>query len=141
MSILDLFNSGEHSRNLSHFANLAAVATSDEALNADEIAMLERLARKLDITQAEFEKVMEDPFAYPIVASHETERRYERLFDLFRMVYVDHKMDAQEKRLVQRYATGLGFGPDDADRLIARSTAIFEGRISFEDYQYLLKSE
>lgn len=138
MSIADLYTSGEHRRNLAHFAALATLAAIDGELSTEEKVMLDRFATKLDITRAEFDEVMKKENKYPIEAPHDAEKRLERLFDFFRIIYTDHEIDDEEMILIKKYAIGLGFAGDKADKVIERSVAIFGGKISFEDYLYLL---
>ncbi len=128
MSFSDLFGSGEHLRNLSHFAAIVNLAAVDGAINEAEENLLRRFARKLDITESEYKKVLENPKAYPLSPSHDTERRLERLHDLFRIIFADN-------------AIGLGFSSQASNAIIKRSIQIFGGQISFEDYQYLLEKE
>lgn len=139
MSFADLYTSGEHRRNLAHFAALATLAAIDGELSTEEKQMLDRFASKLDITKSEFEEVMKKENKYPIDASHDSEKRLERLYDFFRIIYTDHMIDDEEMILVKKYAIGLGFAGDLADKVIERSVAIFGGKIDFEDYLYLLK--
>ncbi len=139
MSIADLYSGGEHRRNLAHFAALATLATIDGELSTEEKNMLDRFATKLDITSSEFEEVMKKENKYPIDAPHDSERRLERLFDFFRIIYTDHEIDDGEMILIKKYAIGLGFSGDKADKVIERSVKIFGGKIDFEDYLYLLK--
>ena len=49
MSFSGLFGSGEHTRNLGHFAAIVNLAAVDGEINDEEKVVLERLARKLDI--------------------------------------------------------------------------------------------
>ena len=51
MSFTDLFESGEHSRNLGHFASIVNMAAVDGEINIEEEKMLKRLARKLDVVE------------------------------------------------------------------------------------------
>ena len=139
MSIADLYTSGEHRRNLAHFAALATLAAIDGELSTEEKVMLDRFATKLDITKSEFDEVMKKENKYPIESPHDAEKRLERLFDFFRIIYTDHEIDDEEMILIKKYAIGLGFAGDKADKIIERSVAIFGGRIGFEDYLYLLK--
>ena len=141
MSFSDLFGSGEHLRNLSHFAAIVNLAAVDGAINEAEENLLRRFARKLDITESEYEKVLENPRAYPLTPSHDTERRLERLHDLFRIIFADNIIDDEEAELIKRYAIGLGFSSQASEAIIKRSVKIFGGQISFEDYQYLLEKE
>lgn len=138
MSFTDLFDSGLHRRNLSHFASIANIATVDGALNEEEEKLLRRFAVKLDISETEYKEVLKDPTKYPINPPNESEKRLERLHDLFRMIFVDHSIDDHERFLIERYAIGLGFNADKSKKIISRSIEIFQGGIDFDDYLYLL---
>ena len=139
MSFADLYTSGEHRRNLAHFAALATLASVDGEISTEERKMLDRFATKLDITKSEYEEVFKKENKYPIDSTPDSEKRLERLSDLFRIVYSDHEIDDEERILIKKYAIGLGFTGDKADKVIERSVAIFGGKIDFEDYLYLLK--
>jgi uncharacterized tellurite resistance protein B-like protein len=139
MPILDLYNHSEQRRNLAHFAALASLAAVDGEVNPEEKAILDRFANKLNITEAEYREVMKKENKYPIEAPFEMEKRFERLYDLFRLIYSDHDIDEEEIALVKKYAIGLGFSASMADTLIARSISIFSGRVDFEDYLYLIE--
>lgn len=139
MSFADLYTSGEHRRNLAHFAALATLASIDGEISTEEKQMLDRFASKLNITKSEYEEVFKKGNKFPIDAPHDAEERLERLFDFFRIIYTDNVVDDEEMILVKKYAIGLGFAGDLADKVIERSVAIFGGKIGFEDYLYLLK--
>ncbi|HBT09852.1 MULTISPECIES: tellurite resistance TerB family protein [Leeuwenhoekiella] len=138
MSFTDLFDSGEHRRNLGHFAAIANMATVDGELNAEETKLLKRFAVKLDIDETEYVDIVENARRYPINPPNNSEKRLERLHDLFRMIFVDHTIDDHERFLIEKYAIGLGFSAERAKVLIERSIQIFQGGIDFDDYLYLL---
>jgi uncharacterized tellurite resistance protein B-like protein len=139
MSFADLYSSGEHRRNLAHFAALATLASIDGEISVEEKKLLDRFATKLDITDSEYQEVLKKENKYPIDSTPDSEKRLERLYDLFRIVYSDHEIDDEERILIKKYAIGLGFTGEKADSIIERSVAIFGGRIDFEDYLYLVK--
>lgn len=141
MSILDLFGSGEHSRNLSHFASIVNIAAVHGEIKEPEETLLRRFARKLDISESEYVTVIENPTKFPIQPSNSFERRLERLHDLFVIIYCDHEIDEDEASLLQRYAIGLGFSSEAANKVINRSIDIFSGKIDFEDYKYLVEKK
>ena len=138
MSFTDLFESGEHSRNLSHFASIASIAVVDGALGEEEKKLLKRFARKLDINETEYAAVLKNPKKYPINPPNNTDKRLERMHDLFEMIFADHDIDDEEHHLVERYAIGLGYTEELAKKLIKRSITIYQGGLDFEDYRYLL---
>lgn len=139
MAIADLYSSGEHRRNLAHFAALATLASVDGEISPEEKKMLDRFATKLDITESEYKEVMKKENKYPIVPPHDSEKRLERLYDLFRIVFSDHFIDEEEMVFLKKYAIGLGYSDEQADAIIKKSVAIFSGRIDFDDYVYLLQ--
>lgn len=138
MSFTDLFESGEHRSNLGHFASLVYIAESHSGIVESELALLQRFARKLDITDQEYQEVLKDPKKYPINPPTSAIKRLERMLDLFKVILADHSIDAHEQVLIQRYAIGLGYSEADAKALIKRSIEIFTGGLDVEDYQYLL---
>ena len=139
MSFVDLYDNSEHRKNLAHFAAIATLAAIDGEINPEEVALLNRFAEKLDITDMEYKEVMNKPTIYPIDPPTSSERRLERLYDLFKIIFVDHMIDEDERALIKKYAIGLGYTTDAANKIIARSINIFEGKIDFEDYVYLVK--
>lgn len=139
MSFTDLYGNSEHRSNLAHFAALATLAASNGVVAAEEKKMLDRFAEKLGITAAEYKEVMKKENKYPIEPPSDAEKRLERLFDLFKIIFADHQIVEEEMVLLKKYAIGLGFSGEKADKLIERSVAIFTGRIDFDDYIYLLK--
>lgn len=138
MSFTDLFESGEHSRNLGHFASIANMATINGKLGSEEERLLKQFAVKLDISEDEYEKILENPTSYPINPPNSAERRLERMHDLFKIIFADHIIDDHEKFLLEKYAIGLGYSVDQSRELIQKSIRIYSGGLSFDDYRYLL---
>ncbi len=141
MSFTDLFESGEHSRNLGHFASIANIASVDGEINPEEEKMLKRFARKLNIDEAQYLEVLKNPNKYPINPPNDSERRLERIHDLFEMIFVDHEIDDHERFLIEKYAIGLGYSVENATYLIKRSIEIYSGGLDLEDYRYLLNKK
>jgi len=139
MSYVDLYSGGAHRRNLAHFASIATLAAIDGEINSQEKELLDRFANKLDITDDEYKEVMNSENKYPINPPASSEERLERLYDLFRIIFVDNEIDEEERTLITKYAIGLGYRSESANLIIKRSIDIFSGRIGFEDYLYLLK--
>ena len=138
MPILDLYYHSEQKKNLAHFASIASLAAVDGEVNPREKAVLDRFAYKLNITDEEYKEVMKKKNRYPIEPQNEAEKRLERLYDLFRIIFADHDVDDDEMALLKKYAIGIGFPIKKVDKLIEVSVAIFSGRIPFDDYVMLL---
>lgn len=138
MTFKDLYESGEHKRNIGHFASMVNLAAVDGKLNEPEETMLKRFANRLDLTEAEYTEVMKHPAGYPISPPNSADARLERMLDLFKLIFVDHEIDEEERQLIERYAIGLGYTEVLANKLIKRSIEIFNGGLDLEDYRYLL---
>ncbi len=141
MPILDLYEHGDHRKNLAHFATLASLAAIDGEINEKEMEILKKFAFKLNITDDQFKEVMKKENKYPIETPHSGEKRFKRLFEFFQIIFSDHYIDADERKMVEKYAIGLGFDPKKASGIIDKSIAIFTGQIPFEDYYELVKRE
>lgn len=139
MSFVDLYLSGSQGRNLAHFAAIATLAAVDGAVNLEEKKLLDSFAHKLNITDEEYKEVMKVENKYPINPPISSEERLERLYDLFQMIFADSHIEEQERTLITKYAIGLGYSPERAKTIIQKSIDIFSGKISYEDYLYLLK--
>lgn len=139
MALSDLYESGIQKTNLSHFAAIANIAAIDGKINEQEEVLLQDFANKLDIDEAHYIEVMENPSKYPISPPNTKEERLIHIYDLFKMIYADHAMDEPEARLIYKYAIGLGCTGENAKEVIAKSIKIFGGGIDFEDYKFLIE--
>ncbi|WP_194851897.1 tellurite resistance TerB family protein [Nonlabens antarcticus] len=137
MSFSSLFESGESSKNKSHFATIVALAQSS-GIKEEETVQLLRFKQVLDISDSDYVEIMKDPHSYPVTPPNTSEERMQWLHDLFKIVFVDHQMDEPEHKLLRKYATALGYNDADAEYLVKRSIEIFNGTLNLEDYRYLL---
>lgn len=138
MSILDLYDHSEKRNNLAHFAAIASLAAVDGDINPQERKVIDRFAVKLDISGEEIKEVMKKKNKYPIQAPYTSEKRLERLFDLFKIIFADHKIDKEEFELIKKYALALGYSTTKAEKIIRRSIILFRGEFDFEDYLFMM---
>ncbi len=115
MSILEVFETGKHGSNLSHFAAIVKMAGIDGSISNEEKAVLKRLALKLDVSEEEFKPIFKNPRKYPLIPPYSLEERIERLHDLCSVIYADHIIDDSERKLIFKYAIGLGFTTEQAN--------------------------
>lgn len=138
MAFLDLYQSSAHRNNVAHFAAIVTIALVDGELNDDEMTLVNRFKKKLDITEDEYSLIMTDPTKYPLVSYSSYNDRLEHLFDLFKIIYVDHKIDESEKKTLLKYALGLGFSSAKAATIVNKSIKIFDEGIDFDYYSFLM---
>jgi len=139
MPIKDLFESSEHRNNAAHFSVIVAIALSDRGINEKEEASLLRFADKLDISISEYEYILKHPDVNAIQPCNSREERLRCIYDLFKIIYADHYIDASEESLIRKYAIGLGCTSESAKIVIRKSIQIYGGGLAFEDYQHLLE--
>ena len=140
MSFYELFKKGHQTRNKAHFASIASIAMTDGIISEDELSLLQTLATKLSVNKSDMVEILKNPAQYPIVPSNSVEERLERIHDLFDMIFTDHKIDVKELVLIKKYAIGLGYNSINANVLIKNSIEIYTGRISFNEYKYLINN-
>ena len=66
MSISDLFDSEFKARNKGHFSAIVRVAIADGDLSVEEKQFLDKLKNRLEISDEEYEEILENPLKYPI---------------------------------------------------------------------------
>ncbi|MEN3323923.1 TerB family tellurite resistance protein [Mariniflexile soesokkakense] len=134
MSFSDLFDSGFKKRNEDHFAAIVRVAMDDGVISEEEKAFLDRLARNLDISEGDYKIILQDYKSHPINPPHDYERRLERLYDLARMVYVDHIKGDNEEILLRKISIGLGFHPENVKYVVDKALTLVSNGVDLDTF-------
>ncbi len=140
MSILDLFDSGFRERNQDHFAAIVRVAMSDGVITEAEKAFLDRLARKLDISEEEYKKTLKDFMSHPINPPSNYDRRLERLYDLARMVYADDELGERQTAMLERLGVGLGFTPSNISYVVHKALKLVHAGVDEDNFKEEIKN-
>lgn len=135
MSISELYSSGFRKRNRDHFAAIVRVALSDGEISPEEKAFIERLAKNLDVSDAELKKIVKDPSQYPINPPVSYETRLERLYDIARMVHADHITDEDELNIMTRLSIGLGFSVNDVDAVVKKAMELLHDQVDVDTFK------
>lgn len=134
----EIFGGGNHKRKLGHFSALVKAVHVDGEMSPEEEFLLLRFARKLDINELEYNEIIKNPQKYNVYPTNSHEIRLKQLHDMLQIIFVDHAIDDEEERFLNRYALVIGFPETEAARIIKRSIEIFSNRLDFYDYEYLL---
>jgi len=140
MSISDLFDSGFRKRNEDHFAAIVRVAMDDGFISPEEQAFIDRLARNLDVSEAHYKEILKDYRSHPINPPTSYNRRLERLFDLARMVNVDHIKGDHEEVILRKVAIGLGFSPENVKYIVDKALTLVSEGIGLGDFMTEIKN-
>ena len=124
MSFSDLFDNEFKQRNKGHFASIVRLALADGIFAPEEKEFLDKLAIRLEISAAEYEEILENPTKYPINPPYLNSQRIERLFDLARIVNVDHHLGDNQEVMLEKLSLGIGFTPENVNSSCCKSTFI-----------------
>lgn len=136
MSISDLFNSEFNIRNRGHFSAIVRVAVADGKLDPLEQAFLDKLAFRLEISPLEYAEILENPLKYPINPPYLYNERIERLYDLTRMVHVDHHLGDKQEIVLRKFAIALGFTSGNANYIIDKALALVDRKVDLDTFIY-----
>jgi len=139
MSISDLFDSGFKKRNEDHFAAIVRVGMDDGVISDEEKAFLDRLARNLDISEADYKAILKDYASHPINPPTSYDSRLERLYDLSRMVYVDHIKGEHEEVVLRKIAVGLGFSAINVKYVVDKALTLVSNGTDLDTFVEAIK--
>lgn len=139
MAISDLYTSGAHKRNLSHFANIVKLAVADEVIVEEEQLLIDRLKRRLEITDKEYKSILENPNAYPINPPVSLDARIERLYNLSTMIVADHSIDDNQVKILDRIVIGLGFSSELLPEIVETSFLLIQKFATLDEFEEAIK--
>jgi uncharacterized tellurite resistance protein B-like protein len=136
MSFSDLFDSEFKTRNKGHFSAIVRVAIADGDLSKEEREFLDKLAVRLEISTEEYEEILENPLKYPINPPYSYAHRLERLYDLSRMVYVDHVLGYKQKEVLAKFALALGFTPGNINYIVDKALSLLVMNVDLDTFVF-----
>lgn len=140
MSIAELFDNEFKQRNKGHFSAIARVALADGKLAPEEKVFLDKLARNLDISDAEYKEIIENPLKYPINPPYLRIHRLERLYDLSRMVHVDHHLGDRQDDLLRKFGLALGFTPENVNYIVDKALSLIDKKVDLDSFIYEMEN-
>ena len=140
MSISDLYDSGFRKRNNDHFAAIVRVAMSDDVITDSEKEFIDRLARNLDISDADYKAILKDYKSHPINPPVSYDSRLERLFDLTRMVWADGVKEDAQVSLLRKFCVGLGFHAVNVKYVTDKALELIRNNADLEEFKYGIKN-
>lgn len=139
MSISDLYSSGAHKRDLGHFSNIVKLALADDIITKEEQRLLDRMARRLDISETDYKEILKNPTKYSMNPPVDYDRRIERLFNLTKMIFADSEVTGDEAKVMRKVAVGLGFPTDNAEKVVDEAIHLAMNDNDLEDFTKAIK--
>ncbi|MFV8332822.1 TerB family tellurite resistance protein [Flavobacterium sp. GSP14] len=140
MSFSDLFDSEFKQRNKGHFSAIVRVALADDTFTPEEKLFLDKLAVRLEISPAEYEEILENPLKYPINPPYLHEQKLERLFDLARMVHVDHHLGDIQELLLRKFGVALGFNAENVNYIIHKALTLVDKKVDLDTFLFEMQN-
>lgn len=134
MSFSDLFDSEFKQRNKGHFASIVRLALADGVFAPEEREFLNKLAIRLEISAAEYEEILENPTKYPINPPYLNTQRIERLFDLARIVNIDHHLGDNQEVMLYKLSLGIGFTPENVNAIVTKALELVDVKADFDTF-------
>lgn len=139
MSISDLYSSGAHEKEISHFANIVKLALSDGIIVEKEQVLIDRMARRLNITEVEYTKILNNPNDFPITVALSYDTRIERLYNLTKMVFADSEATDSQIGLLNKIIIGLGFSKDHYELVAGEAIKQIMTESDLEEFEVAIK--
>ncbi|AOW21199.1 tellurite resistance TerB family protein [Urechidicola croceus] len=140
MSISDLYSSGEHKEDIGHFANIIKLALADDVVTSKERHLLDRMANRLNITDAEYKKILKNPEIYPINPPIDYDGRIERLYNLTNMIFADDEVTGDEAYVLRKIVVGLGFSSVNSEIVADEAIHLIMNNNDLEDFSKAIKN-
>lgn len=140
MPIAELFDNEFKHRNKGHFSAIARVALADGKIAPNEKVFLDKLARNLDISDAEYKEIIENPLKYPINPPYLRTHRLERLYDLGRMVHIDHQLGDKQDDLLRKFGLALGFTPENVNYIVDKALSLIDKKVDLDSFIYEMEN-
>lgn len=140
MSFSELFDSEFKQRNKGHFSAIVRVALADGKSTPEEKAFLDKLAINLEISPSEYEEILENPLKYPINPPYLYVERLERLYDLARIVHIDHHLGDKQERLLVKFGLALGFTPSNVNYIVNKALTLIDKKVDSDTFVYEMKN-
>lgn len=140
MSISDLFDNEFKQRNKGHFSAIVRVALADGNTTPEEQAFLDKLATRLEISPEEYREILKNPMNYEINPPYLYVERLERLYDLGRMVHVDHHLGDKQEQLLVRLGLALGFTPGNVGYIVHKALTLIDKKVDLDTFIFEMKN-
>jgi len=118
MSILDVFETGQHKQEKGHLRNLIMIAKADGDFSEDQHVLIQKMAMRYNIAAKDVKALIDHPEAFAINPPAAKEDRYKEMLELVKMAYVDKIFEVHEMELLQKFAIGIGFPTEQSIEVV-----------------------
>lgn len=136
MSIAELFDNEFKIRMKGHFAAVVRVLFADGKFDPDEKKFLDKLSLKLELSNDEYDEILENPLKYELNPPYLYTERLESLYNIARVVHHDHHLGDKQETLLRKFAVALGFTTSNVDYIVNKALALVDRKVDLETFIY-----
>ena len=140
MSISDLYSSGEHRKDIGHFANIVKLAKADSIITESEQKLIDRMSKRLDISDKEYKEILNSPEKFPINPPVSYDERIERLYNLSKMIFADDEVVGDEASILRKVVVGLGFSFENSEMVTDEAIHLMMNENDIEEFTKAIKN-
>ena len=86
-----------------------------------------------------YKQILKDYRSHPINPPLSYDHRLERLYDLHRMIHVDHTKRDHEEILLRKIGVGLGFHPENVKYIVDKALTLVANGVDLETFIYEIR--
>ena len=118
MNLVELFDSRDKKKRLSHVKNLVGLALADGNRDEDEMSLIFAISLKGGLTQSELKRIFDRPESIEFTPPDSFRERIEQLYDMVLLMMIDGEIHEKEMDLCKLTAIRLGFKSKIIDKII-----------------------
>jgi len=118
MKFIELFDSRDKKKRLSHIRNLIALACADGSLDKSEMDLIFKIGVRAGLSPDELHRIFERPDSIAFYPPDSYRERIEQLYDMVMVMMVDGEFHKNEIALCKLTAIKLGFRHQVIDKIV-----------------------
>lgn len=118
MKFIELFDSRDKKKRLSHIRNLIALACADGSLDKSEMDLIFKIGVRAGLSPDELHRIFQRPDSIAFYPPDSYRERIEQLYDMVMVMMVDGEFHKNEIALCKLTAIKLGFRHQVIDKIV-----------------------
>lgn len=132
MKFIEIFDSRDKKKRLSHIKNLVLLASSDGSFDESEMKLIFNIGIKAALSPRELERIFNRPESISFAPPDSFSERIEQLYDMVMVMMVDGEFHENEIALCKAVAIKLGFRHEIIDKIVVETIEMIAKGIATE---------
>ncbi len=132
MKFIELFDSRDKKKRLSHIRNLVALACADGSLDKNEMDLIFKIGVRAGLSPDELNRIFQRPDSIAFYPPDSYRERIEQLYDMVMVMMVDGEFHKNEIALCKLTAIKLGFRHQVIDKIVHDTVEMIADGIATE---------